>query len=465
MGATGGAITPLCNVAIARSGAWSKQGIILFAPNVDGGLYQVPAAGGNPTPAMQLDLSQHDSHRWPYFLPDGEHFLYLAVGHQDLSHAHDGVYVASLDGKASKFLMRTHANVAYAAGHLLYLNESTLMAQPFDLRRLELTGEAVVMEEGVEADPGYWLGVFSASQNGVLAFAPVKPNSGNRLLWLSSSGKQLGVVGEVGRYQSLRLSPDGQQLAVEHAQPHHHLWIYDLKRNSKSQFTFGTSANAATVWSPDGKEIVFASDRNGHVDLYRKSAAGSQAEKVLLESPKNKYPQDWSPDGKFLLYTESQHNKASLWVLAMQGQEAPHLLLEDPFYTSDGFFSPDGRWIAYTSQEQGSAQIFVTPFPGPGAKRQISSAAEGNPVWRKDGGAVIYVDDSGNLLETTVSVRKSELSVGDTRLLFWGNPEVAPDQGRMFDIAPDGRFLINVRSQENQTRIVVISNWSEKLKK
>jgi eukaryotic-like serine/threonine-protein kinase len=465
VGAEGGRVVPLCSVAIGRGGTWSKQGIILFAPNVDGGLYQVPAAGGNPTPVTHVDFSQHDSHRWPYFLPDGEHFLYFAGGHDDLSRAHDGVYVASLDGKESKLLVRTHANAAYGVGHLLYTNASTLMAQAFDLRRLELTGEAVVVEEGVEVDPQYWLGVFSVSQNGVLAFAPVNPNSGNQLAWFNISGKQLAAVGEMGNYQTLRLSPDGQQLAVEHEEPTHRLWIYDLKRNSKSQFTFGASANAVPVWSPDGKEIVFASDRSGHVDLYRKSTAGFEAEKVLLESPKSKYPLDWSPDGNFLLYAESQQDKLRLWVLAMHGQEAPRLLLEDPYYSGDGFFSPDGRWIAYSSQEQGSSQVFVIPFPGPGAKRQISSAEGSSPVWRKDGRAVIYLDDSSNLIETEVSVRNSELSLGSTRLLFSGNSWSPGNQGRTFDIAPDGRLIINRRSQENQRQIVAISNWTVGLKK
>lgn len=467
VGAEGGPVMPLCNVALTRGGTWSKQGVILFAPDYGGGLYRVPATGGNPTPVTQVDTSQHTSHRWPFFLPDGEHFLYLAIGHDDLSHAHDGVYVSSLDGKESKLLLRAHANVAYADGHLLYLNEATLMAQPFDLRRLELAGEAEAAEDGVEADNGSWLGIFSVSQNGVLAFAPVNPNFGNQLLWFSSAGKQLGAVGDMGQYRSLRLSPSGQQLAVEHVQPSPNLWIYDLKRNSKSQFTFGPAANVDPVWSPDGKELVFASDRQGgHIDLYRKSVAGPEAERVLLESAKNKFPMDWSPDGGFLLYLEEhEFTNFSLWALPLRGQQVPRLLLKAPFYSNDGFFSPDGRWIAYSSAEQGRSQIFITPFPGPGAKTQISSTGGSNPVWRKDGRALIYLDDSNNLIETEVSVRNSELSVGNTRLLFPGNTEGLANQGLTYDIAPDGRILINTRSQENQTQIVVISNWSSKLKK
>ena len=461
-----GRVVPVCDVHLARGGSWSNQGIIIFTPDTLGSLYQVPAAGGTPTAVTQVDLSRHDSHRWPYFLSDGQHFLYLAASHDDISHAHDGIYVGSLDGKTNKFLVNTHSNAAYADGYLLYLDESSLMAQPFDLNRLQLTGEASIVQEGVEEESGFWLGVFSASQNGVLGFTPANSNSGNSLTWFSKEGKQLGTVGDLGRYATLSLSPDGKQAVVEHARPHHELWIYDTERNSRSQFTFGDSASATPVWSPDGKEIAFASDRNGHADLYIKSVVGSAIERVLLQSPMAKYPVDWTPDGKFLLYQQSNGDKSSLWVVGTSGQDAPRLLAERPFYTADGSISPDGRWIAYTSQEQGANQVFVMPFAGPGAKRQISSkGGSRNPMWRKDGGAVIYTNDDGNVVETAVSARDSELSIRATQILFRGNPEMVPQAGQTFAIAPDGRFLIDTRRQENQTQIVVISNWDTGLKK
>jgi eukaryotic-like serine/threonine-protein kinase len=463
--AEGGSVVALCNVVNGRGGSWNKQGVILFAPDFMGGLYRVPATGGTPTTVTQVDIPQHDSHRWPYFLPDGVHFLYLAIVHHTLSHDGEGIYVASLDGKENKFVVRTHAHAAYVDGHLLYLIESTLMAQPFDLRRLALVGEAVATEEGVEGDPGWWSGVFSASQNGVLAFAPANPNSGNQLLLLSSAGKQLGVAGDKGRYLSLRLSPDARQLAVEHVQPSHNLWIYDLKRNSRSQFTFGPDASGVPVWSPDGSEIVYASNRIGPADLYRKPVAGPEGSRVMLQSAHNKFPQDWSPDGKFLLYAESdQNNQPSLWALPTDGKEVPRLLLKSPFYFQDGFFSPDGLWIAYSSREQGSNQIFVISFPGLSAKRQISSAGGLTPAWRKDGRTLIYADDNGNLVEVEVRIRNSELTVENTRTVP-GNLEALSGEGRPFDVAPDGHFLINTRRQENQTQIVVVSNWNAGLKK
>jgi Tol biopolymer transport system component len=459
-----GRVVPICEVHIGRGGAWNKQGIIVFSPDTTKPLYQVPAAGGTPVVVTQLDRSHHSTHRWPFFLPDGQHFLFFAGGHDDISHTYDGIYVGSVDGKTSKFLIKAHSNAAYADGHLLFLNDSTLMAQPFDLSRMQLTGEASVVQEGVEEDSGFWLGVFSVSQTGVLAYTPTNPNSGNRLTWFDRGGKQLGVVGNLGRYSSLSLSPDGRQVVVEHAQPHHELWIYDVERNTRSQFTFGESANAAPVWSPDGKSIAFASDRNGHVDLYIRSVLGSDSEKLLLQSPTNKYPTDWTADGKFLLYQEfsgGEGNLGRLCLVAASGQESPRVLAQAPFYTSDGSFSPDGRWIAYTSQEQGANQVFVMPSSGTGPKRQVSSmGGSRGAIWRKDGKAVIYSTDDGSLLEAEVSVRNSELSVGASRILFRGSPELVPQAGRTFAIAPDGRFMVDVRSQENNAQIVVISNWN-----
>lgn len=457
----GGSVATICHVASARGGTWNQQGVILFAPDLRGGLYRVPASGGDPTPVTQVDFSHNDSHRWPYFLPDGQHFLYLATTHTDLTHSHEAAYVASLDGKESKLLLASHAKVIYASGYLLFVNDATLMAQPFDLRRLELVGTPSIVERGVDTNMGWRSAVFSASQNGILAYAPAPPDSGNRLVWSSRTGKQLGVVGDIGRYGSLRLSPDGQQLAVEHQQPSHHLWIYDLKRNAKSQFTFGSSGEAEPVWSPDGKKIVFASERKGHTDLYWKSVAGLESEALLLESPLNKFPLDWSPDGKFLLYVETDHSfKSNLWALPMSGPQKPRLLLTGDFYSEDGYFSPDGHWITYVSLEQGTNQAFVIPFPGPGNKKQISPAGGIYPVWRKDGKAVFYVDDSGTLQETEVDFRNLDLAVGSTRALFPGNVEILPDQSRTYDAAPDGRLIINTRKQENQTLIVVVSNWS-----
>jgi Tol biopolymer transport system component len=246
MDAAGGPILNLCPAEVGRGGSWSQDGIIVFAPFVNGGIQQVPATGGSPVAVTKIDTaSRETTHRWPYFLPDGKHFLYFAASHTDIGHSRDAVYVASLDGKENKLLLHAHSNAAFANGYLLYVRESTLMAQHFALRRLQLTGEAQSVSENVETDSGWWHSVFTVSDNGILAFA-ASANAKNQLLWFDRSGKQLGSVGEPGDYRTLRLSRDGQQLAVEMTQSGaSDLWVFDLKQNTKSQLTFRPTQGSA----------------------------------------------------------------------------------------------------------------------------------------------------------------------------------------------------------------------------
>ncbi len=472
MDAAGGPVLTLCKVEVARGGSWNQDGVVLFTPFVNGGIYQVPATGGAPVPVTKLDPSQHDTHRWPYFLPDGKHFLYFAASHQDISHARDAVYVASLDGKENKLLLRVHSNAAYANGLLLYARESTLMAQPFDLRRLQLTGQAQPVAENVETDSAWWHSVFTVSQNGVLAFAPVSPNSKNQLLWFDRSGKPLGSLAEPGNYRTVRLSPDGQQLAVETSQPASDLWVFDLRQNTKSQLTFGSSTNTMPVWSPDGKFVAFSSDRqNGTIDIYKKPSGSSQNEEVLLQSPMDKLVMDWSPDGQYLLYLQAEgltadgKNIESLMALPVNGKTKPLLVLKSPAYDSDGRFSPDGRWFAFSSRLAGPQQVFVIPFPGPGNPKQISSSFGVSPLWRSDGKAIFYLDDSTNLMETEVETKGDGLAVGKTHLLFKTKAESFVYQGYPIDVSREGkRFIINSHAEENSQELTIIANWLAGLK-
>jgi len=458
-----GRVTTLCEAHLGRGGSWNKEGFIVFAPDTIKPLSKIPVAGGTPVEVTKIDHTHHSTHRWPVFLPDGQHFLFVAGGHDDISHTHDGIYVGSLDGKPPKFVVKAHSNAAYADGRLLFISDSALMSQPFDLYRLELTGEPTVVQEGVEEDFGFWLGVFSVSQNGLLAYTPTSLNSQNRLIMFDHSGRQLRQIGEPGRYPSLSMSPDGHQAVVEHAQPRHELWIYDLERGTRSQFSSGETASATPIWSRDGKFIAYASDRNGHVDLYTKSVSGSEGEKLLVQSADAaNYPTDWTADGKYLLYQHfGPSNDNALYAVATSGQEPPRLLIKTPLYTSDGSVSPDGRWVAYSSQEQGANKVFISPFSGSGQRVQLSFAGSTrDPRWRKDGKAVIYNTDDGNLTEVDVSARNGELSIGATRTLFHANPELVPEAGRTFDIAPDGSFIVDVRGQESNSQIVVMSNWN-----
>ena len=466
--ADGGAPIDICEARVPRGASWGADGVIVFTPETTTGLFRVSASGGQPVPATTAD-PQHDSHRWPFFLPDGKHFLYYAASHNDIGHDRDSLYVASVDGGPSKFLLHAHANAAYADGHLLFVKDNALMAQPFDVTRLELSGDPVVVQDGVEEHRTWWMAIFSASQNGTLVFAPVQ-NPDNTLLWMDSMGKPLGTVGEPGRYASLRLSPDESRLVVERDRPHHDLWIYDLRRNDlrgqnlPTQFTSGVNAGLP-VWSNDGTKIAFASEKAGTFEVHVKSTFGTKEEEVLVNTP-NSLPLNWAPDGSALLYStdESGLQDASLWALPLQGARTPRLLLKAPSYTSDGMFSPDMRWIAYSSRESGAQRVYVTPYPGPGPRILISPGYGGNPVWFKDGHAILYGGNAADLEVTEVREQGSDLIVGKTREI----PQLIESpvgEGFPMDVAKDGRILAITRGQDNRTQLVVVSNWEAGLKK
>jgi Tol biopolymer transport system component len=460
-----GSVVNLCDVRVARGGSWGTDGTIVFSPHVNGGLFRIDASGGAAVALTKLDLAQHDTHRWPFFLPDGKHFLYFAAHHLDISHSRDGLYIGSLDGKVNKRLVHAHTNGAFANGRLLFLSENVLMAQPLDLRRMELTGQPVVVQNGVEQHSTWWLAVFSASQNGVLAFA-ANQNSGNQLVWLDRDRKPVGTVGEPGAYASLRLSSDGQHLAVEYERPEHVIWVHDLQHNTATQVTFGPAASAHPVLSPDSSKIVFSSQQSGHNDLHIKSLSGAQTEEVLVEANGFNWPLDWSPDGNFLLYLKSDAGSVNpeLWVLPMNGTRTPRLLLRAPLYDADGRFSPDMRWIAYTSREQGMQRVFVTPFPGPGIRIPISPGGGSSAVWRKDGGAILHIDDTGdNIQETEVRETGSRLTVGKTRTSPMA-VQAPVFQGAAIDVTRDGRIVFVSRGAQNRTHLVVVANWGEGLK-
>jgi Tol biopolymer transport system component len=461
--ADGGAPIDIAEARVPRGGSWGADGVIVFTPETTTGLFRVPASGGQPVLTTEPD-PQHDSHRWPFFLPDGKHFLYYAAGHNDVGHELDSLYVGSVEGGAGKFLLHTHANGAYADGQLLFMKDNTLMAQPFDPNRLELSGDPVVVQDGVEEHRTWWMSIFSVSQNGTLVFAPVlQPD--NTLLWMDSTGKRLGTVGEPGRYASIHLSPDDSHLVVERDRPHHDLWIYDLRGNNlPTQFTSGVTAGLP-VWSGDGSKIAFASEKAGNFELHLKPVFGTQDEEVLV-AKNNTLPLQWSPDGGTLLYStdESGLQSAALWALPMQGPRTPRLLLKAPFYTSDGAFSPDMRWIAYGSRESGVQRIYVTPYPGPGPRIPISPGYGGNPVWLRDGHAILYLGDAANLQVTEVRKQGSDLIIGKTREIPQA-VEAPVGEGFPMDVAKDGRILAITRGQDNRSQLVVVSNWEAGLKK
>jgi len=463
----GGTPSEVCAAAIGRGGTWGTQGTIVFSPDFQSPLEQVPATGGTPTPATVMDKSKHDSHRWPYFLPDGRHFLYLAVVHANAIDKNDGIYMGSLDGKEDHLVMRGYTNVAYAAGRLLFMRDNTLLAQPFDPKTGTLHGEAERLTDDVLADQTTWRAQFDASGSGVLTYA-----SGGLTPWQAvlydRSGKEIGPASEkVFNLLSVRLSPDGTRLATESGDSQSEIWIYDRNRAVNTRLTFGPSQNSSPVWSPDGQWIAYTGVRANN-GLYRKPANGMGQEEQLLEGDSTaRNPFDWSPDNKFLLFGTGDFTaKGQVWVLPLTGDRKPVALTQDTYVTNSARFSPDGHWVAYASNESGRLEVYVMPFGGGTGKWQVSSQGGLQPVWRRDGKELFYWSQDNTLMSVPIALKAEGVEVGAARPLFrFNNPIGTVGIVSPYDVSADGQRFVLITTPERTPRpITLVTNWTAELK-
>jgi Tol biopolymer transport system component len=472
--AAGGLPLALCDAPNGVGGTWNREGVIVFAPSVGGPLNRVSTAGGASSPITVLDSARREiTHRWPWFLPDGKHFLYWAG-----TTATEGtVRVASIDalGRDSHVIIPSQYNALYSQGYLLFVRNTTLMAQPFDTKRLATTADAVPVAEHLQILGVLRRGIFAVSTNGILVYG----NSGTssaRLAWFDRSGKQIGTLGQPDFYSTaVRLSPDRKNVSISSIDPstrNSDIWLFDIARDMKTRFTFDPAQEREAIWSSDGKSIVFNSNRKGHFDLYRKPSNGAGTDELLYTDDKEKYPTSFSPDAKWLLFMVylDPASKNQLWLLPMEGAPAggrnPVPFVQSEFNVSWGEFSPDGQWIAYASDESQRNEVYVAPFPGPtGSKRQISTAGGDQPVWRNDGKEIFYIGADRRLIAAEVISKGDVLELGTVRPFFSLIGAYYP--GHTYDVSADGqRFLMRTGVQPaNPEPLTVVQNWTAELKK
>ena len=475
----GGSPVTLCDAAFGATGSWSRDDVLLFTPRGQSPLYRVSASGGTASPVTTLDRASGDyQHQYPVFLPDGRHFLYLVLGSK-AGGATDprAVYVGSLDPQEPpKLLLLGGSNATYAQGYLIFLRESTLMAQAFDVNRRELRGEATPLVEKTQIVSGAVTGAagaFTVSETGVLAYQTGQDMVRSELVWFDRSGKQIAVLGDRADYADVSLSPDNARAAVSPLDPERgtrDLWLYDVARGLRERFTSDPGEEFAPLWSPDGSHLVFSARRKASVDLYQKASNGQGPEDALLEAGLGKFQASWSPDGRYLLYVAGGGaiSRSDLWVLPLFGERKAIPFLETTFIETHGQFSPDGHWIAYTSNDSGRFEVYVTPFPEPGAKTRVSTTGGSWPRWRRDGKEIVYLASDNTLTAATVMGKASGFDVGAVRPLFAMHPR---PQARLdafpYDISSDGqRFLVNSLVEETtSTAVTLVVNWAAGLKK
>jgi Tol biopolymer transport system component len=454
----GGMPTTLAS-SINATGSWNAANQILFSPTPASPLHVIPATGGTSRPVTMLDSAAGDIlHRNPFFLPDGRHFIYVAVSARSgETTAARASFVASLDSnEPGRLLIAGGSPVAYLQEHLVFLRDTRLVAQPFDLNRLELTGEPKPITEQVEL-VGPSSTAFSVAQSGLLAYQPAS-GPGSQLAWFDRTGQRQGTLGEPADYGDVALSPDGRRAAVsvlDYTLNTRDIWVFDIARGVRTRITFDPADDVTPVWSADGTQLVFGSNREGHFDIYRKSATGVGKEELVLKDDSEKYPTGWSPDGNSVLF----------WTFGPEGGQVRVLTVSDR--SSAGYIGPpsnparlsrDGRWAVYYSNESGRSEVYVVSFPKPSERWQLSSAGGSLPQWRSDGREVIYVGRDNRLIAVSLADRASGLDVGVPQPLFDTRP-VGPRS--FFDVAPDGqRFLINSRRSDSLwSSITLLQNW------
>lgn len=463
---SGGPAITLTDAVASHGGAWARGDVIIYGPTIGGPLYRISSNGGEAMQVTTIDASQSETtHAWPDFLPDGRHFLYLA---RSANREKSAIYIGSIDSNERKFLINADSSPAYAPpGYLLLVRNRTLMAQPLDVDKLQLTGDQFPIVEQVGFNTANARAFVSVSENGVMVYR-TRVFSDAQVSWFDRSGKQIAQAGTTGQLLGVVLSADDKRVAisrVDYQSGSSDIWIIDQDRETR--FTFDPANDQSPAWSPDGSQIAFNSSRSGVFDLYVKSASGAGNEELLYQSNITKGPHDWSPDGRYIVYGNlDPKTNVDLWILPMFGDRKPFVFLNTPFQENQGRFSPNGRWLAYESNESGTAQIYVRPFPPAGGQWMVSTNGGVQPRWRADGKELFYIAADRKLMVADVKEDDGTVTFGSPKPLF-ETRTIPGFPGNIYDVSRDGqRFVIITPIEEaSPSPLTVILNWTVGLKK
>ncbi len=456
---SGGEPVPLGQVQSALGACWGPDGSIMFAPDMFSGLLRIPPAGGNPEPLTKLG-NKESTHRWPTMLPDGKTVIFT-IGTAGTD-SNTRLAAVTLKTGQKKILLDDAADAVFSPpGRLLFMRRGDLMAVAFDPARLEPAGTPFVVKAGIETDRATGSGHFAYSRAGALAYVTRIEEAGFRVLaWADREGGIEKLTVNRGAFSYPRLSPDGRRLAVviRAMDDKSNVWILDVDSGKFNRLTFEGN-NSLPAWSPDGKRLAFASDRDGQWNLFSVSADGSGAAEPLQKSENPQMPGSWSADGRFLAFTEfAPKTGPDIWVLTLDGERVARPFLQTRYAEWGGEFSPDGRWLAYTSDETGPDQVYVQAFPGPGERFQISTAEGREPVWRHDGLELFFRYWKGLMSVTMLS--EGEFRPDPPRLAVSGDYEA----GEMpmfpnYDVSPDGKRFVMIPQESIEKRQIQI-DWN-----
>jgi Tol biopolymer transport system component len=466
---SGGPATILADAPDGRGGTWNRDGTIVFEPEWRMPLHRVSASGGGKSTAIsKIDDRTETTHRWPWFLPDGKHFLYLAATHKDAASNTDGIYVGSLDSPERKLIARGRSNAMFVSGHLLLPQDNWLVAQPFDPEKLELTGEPRRVAENVTYDSGFFRSAFAASESGDLAYFTGAAMNSAQIVALDRKGKELRKIGEPlpllmsDIYQSLRLSPNEKLLALEVGDPAD-IWLVDIERSTRTRFTTEAMSDASPVWSPDGRKILYFNDKDVYFSILQKDVGGfSRETNLLTDKERLMSPTGISSDGRYAAMEAADPaaplTSIDIWMLPLTGADRkPFPFVESQFVDRDGQFSPDGRWLTYTSNESGRAEVYAVSFPSRDVKQQITSTGATTYSWRADGREIVYMTPDRTVMAMAVNGDTFEAPV----VLFKSPVPILAGE-----ITRDGKQIFAVVGRpRDAASIHLVTNWPAALPK
>jgi serine/threonine-protein kinase len=461
---TGGAPVSVCGVPPLVAGAsWGSDSTLVIGQPA-AGLMRVSAEGGTLEKFTDLQAEKGErSHRTPHFLPDGNHVLFTIES--------DGgpfIAVASLDTGEYRKIIEGSSPHYLPTGHLVYFQLGSLMAVPFDLKTLKLSGTSLPVVDGILSR--MWGGVpvpyYTISNTGSLAYVPGGQEPfwwSGRLEWVDRKGLSTPLTKEENAYLYPRISPEGKQLAVSlQTDEGRNIWLYDFEGGRFRRLTFEGTTHFVSTWTPDGQRLTFHSSFTTHGLVWKEVRGNSPIEKLSI----NEYipwPGSWSPDGAVLAYTEANPaTNGDIWILQRESGE-PVPFVHTPYDERHAAFHPDGRLIAYVSDESGQAQVYVQPYPSPTWKKMASKNGGSEPVWSRDGRELFY--RLGDKLLVVDVELQPELSLGQPEDLFQVSFSPTPAGPPNYDVSPDGtRFIMIKRTDNPPTHVNVILNWFEELK-
>jgi len=451
--------------AVGYDGTWGSEDYIIFDNSTSDTLTLIKATGGLPAPASSLDRSRGETgHVWPQFLPDGRHFLFISAegdGGRSLK-------VGEVGSLQSRALGKVDSRFQYVPpGYVLSVRQGTLVAQPFDTKALEFSGDPIPLAENVSSEGSNFGGSFSASQTGVLTYWQGQTEGGFELVWTDREGNELEVVGDPATYNSPALSPDETRLLVvisDASTGSEDVWLRDLERGTLTRMTFDPVQDRTGIWSPDGRTMAFVTTRNGEEAIYTRGLGGGSLPVKLTKAGGGEWLSDWSRDGKWILTEVSDSTRQDQIAVPADGQGEPVAIARTQFSEILGKFSPDGKWVAYQSDETGSFEVYVQSFPKPTERYQISTDGGLSPQWRADGKELYYLTPDRTLMAVSMDT-DGGFRAGMPTPLFRSRVRTRATAENRFQVARNGqRFLFNALPvTDTTTPVTVVLNWEAAL--